>query len=189
MAVWQKRIEDEDGNGFTVYDMSMIFGISKTYINELLRKHKTKSLREFVEIWKLFENNRRPPIYIMDEAGDKHNLKQVGALVGRSKSWVLKVYKRYNLKTLEEYKQFTVNPSSLRKDPNIATKALVKPIEFSRGKVCYRHNFMLVCIHYTSCADSRSEGKHHERYKTDGTCFDHGEEYDGRYYGYEAFEK
>lgn len=169
MKLWHVRVHDDRGNGFTVKELAKMYSISTTYVNELVRGSGITTLMEMSGRWRELAMNRKPTVYITDAHGNKFKLNTIGERLGRSRSWVMKVRRTHGCKTIEEFEDYLKNPLPLRKFGH--RKKVVKAVEFSRGKHCFRDDFMVECKNYSSCADARIAGAHHSRYREDGSCF------------------
>jgi len=166
---WNKLFDSAD-NVFTSTELCLMYGISRAYMNELIKSYQIKTLKVLSDILKeKEENNKAKPriVYISNEEGELFTIKQISTKIGRSVSWVRRAYKYLECDTVKKLLQMKENPP-----PNIRTNIYSKVIKFDRGKICYRNNFYSTCVHYSSCADARCTGKHHDRYKKDGTCFE-----------------
>jgi hypothetical protein len=169
------RIWDSDGNGFTTDDLRLITGWKNAYVNLLIKESANLTLSDFVKVWQRKSKNRRHAVTVVDSYGDVFSMKELGKILGRSKSWTIKIKKKFHLNTVEEFIYFIKNPPPAedglraRSTPqNVPSRAL----KFDRGKYCYRGNFGIICENYNSCMDVRLyHNKHHERYEEDGSCF------------------
>ena len=81
-------------------------GLSKVYLNALIRKNNIKTLDEFVRISKAKRENRNKgkqvSIYIPDAYGQEFTIVQLAATLGQSPTWVREKY-RSGCETVEQF--------------------------------------------------------------------------------------
>jgi len=163
------RLLDSENNVFSVSEVMIMYQLSRVYVNELIKSHNIKTVKEFSRILKEKRENktRNDAVYLPNKHGEMFSIKQMAKKIGRSVSWVRRAHKEFGCRTVEELVQ-------MKKDPpkHIKTNIYSKVLKFNRGKICYRNNFHSKCTHYSSCSDARCTGVHHERYKEDGSCFE-----------------
>jgi len=160
------KIFDSLGNVFTVADVAKMFNKSTASVHETVRETKSSSLKDIVTVINRKIANFKQPIIIKDKNGNSYRVVEVGKLIGRSRSWVIKQRAENNCILLEDFA--TLNKTGVIKVNKGKSKPTVK--KFSRT-FCYRNNFMDKCDFYSSCMDARIIGNHHDRFRTDGSCF------------------
>lgn len=163
------HIKDSEGNEFTTTDIANIIGKTRNYATELVSRSGAKTLKEFAKVLDGIETRKRAKVkpeavLIPDGNGKIHSIREIAKFLGRSVSWVRKAHVDYGCNELKDFEFLKRNP------PKYSTADAVKAPKFNR-KICYREDFRYKCDNYSSCADMRCIGKHHKRYKKDGSCF------------------
>ncbi len=106
-------------------------------------------------------------VYIPDKNGDLFSMRQLSKKLERSISWVRRCYKMLGCDTVEKLEYCKKNPPEGTKLTELSPSVL----DFDRSKTCHRKNGRAQCDHYRTCSDARCIGKHHERFKVNGSCF------------------
>ncbi len=167
MGVAQPRIWDSYGNGFTTADLALISDRSTAGVSDIIRGDKVTKLKDYIIASDLRRDNGRPPIMIKDKAGNKFGVVEVGCMIERSRSWVIKARADFGCVSLEDYFNFRDRPTT----KGARGDGCFIRLPFFDRKMCSRNNFETQCDHYTSCCDARLMGEHHPRCKRDGSCF------------------
>lgn len=157
---------DSEGNLLNTKDLMRMVNKSHSYVSELIRVGKIKTLTDFVDRCNLASERNRHTRYIKDKNGDCFSVRNIAVMIGMSHSWVANAYREHGCKTVEDLIEHKDSPKI-----DGTKRKVTRPPDFDRGKTCFRFNYHCECNHYRSCTDARMLGDHHERYKPDGSCF------------------